>query len=85
MKTKIIIENWTKLNTEEYRQVVNLKFIPRIGERITFEIEDSEGNYEDNYFVVDIVNQFVDGFHNIVVIISDDLECVSRFYYKETN
>lgn len=83
MKTRIILENWTKFNTSEYRQVVELQHIPRIGERITFEKEDNNGDYESNYFVIDVVNQFLDDVHNIIVIISDNLENVSTFYFKE--
>lgn len=83
MKTRIILENWTKLNTPEYRQLVELKHIPRIGERVTFEKENSNGDYESNYFVVDVVNQFLDGYHNIIIIISDELDNVSNFYFKE--
>lgn len=83
MKTRIILENWTKIDTPEYRQVVELQFIPRIGERITFEKENSDGDYESNYYVVDVVNQFLDDYHNIIVMISDDLDSVSNFYYKE--
>ena len=83
MKTRIILENWTKLDTPEYRQVVDLQHIPKIGERITFEEADANGDFEYDLYVVDIVNQFKDDYHNIIVMISDSLENVSAFYYKE--
>lgn len=83
MKTRIILENWTKLNTPEYHQLVELQHLPRIGERITFEKEDSNGEYEDNLYVIDIVNQFLDGYHNIIIIISSDLNSVNNFHYRE--
>lgn len=83
MKTRIILENWTKLDSPEYRQVVELQHIPRIGERITFEKEDTNGNYEYNLYVIDIVNQFIDGYHNIIIIISNDLDSVNSFHYHE--
>ncbi|MEN9998014.1 MAG: hypothetical protein RI922_1004 [Bacteroidota bacterium] len=82
MKNKVFIENWTKVGKPDYRTEVTLQHIPRIGERMTFEDEDEDGNWEDKYYVIDVIHQIKGDTQSIFILISDNLENVSNFYYS---
>jgi hypothetical protein len=84
MDTKIILENWNRIGKEDYRQIVNLNFIPRIGERLTYSEIEKDG-WPDALFVVDIVHQIKGQTHHVFIMLSDDIENTNNFHYHNMN
>ena len=75
------MENWSRVGEDDYTKEYEISYIPRIGERITFDMPNKDGDWLEKLYVLDIIHQFINNEHNIIIIVGEDLECVSRFHY----
>ena len=85
MTSTIVIEIWNKSFQGEYVETFKSNIVPRIGERISFELPDENGVYVNSLYVVDIVNQFIGNEHIIKVMVDENLDNVSNFHYYSVN